>query len=240
MPCTQVPGVGASLSVSMRQPRRSGGAGGSWSWGNSETRGAPNGRRSVSPGDQKHPQYLGLNGRQRVLARLPVPQVYSSRNSALAAFGGPGRGRCRRLPMRPRIRGAKKPQGTCRVSPGFHDDWLTPGKRYGMRRGTSAMAERGRTVFLVVGASDRHQRRLVNWARRANPLVQVSQPGSISEAQVLLQALEHPKNTSVVIYVRSLSASSDDQQRYETQTSLHRPRWPDSVGQPKLLRFIEF
>ena len=24
------------------------------------------------------------------------------------------------------------------------------------------------------------------------------------------------------------------------QTSLHRPRWPDSVGQPKLLRFIEF
>ncbi len=24
------------------------------------------------------------------------------------------------------------------------------------------------------------------------------------------------------------------------QTSLHRPRWPDRVGQPKFLRFIEF
>ena len=76
------------------------------------------------------------------------------------------------------------------------------------------MAERDRTVLLIVGAQDRHQKRLVNWARRANPLIQISEMGSVNEALELLRALERPKKTCVIIYVRSLPASSDDQQSY--------------------------
>ena len=78
------------------------------------------------------------------------------------------------------------------------------------------MAERDRTVLLIVGAQDRHQKQLVNWARRANQLIQISQLGSVNEALELLRALEHPQKTCVIIYVRSLPASSDDQQLYET------------------------
>ena len=82
------------------------------------------------------------------------------------------------------------------------------------------MAERDRTVLLIVGAQDRHQKRLVNWARRANPLIQISEMGSVNEALELLRALERPKKTCVIIYVRSLPASSDDQQSYETTEEL--------------------
>ena len=82
------------------------------------------------------------------------------------------------------------------------------------------MAERDRTVFLIVGAQDRHQKQLVNWARRANQLIQISQLGSVNEALELLRALEHPQKTCVIIYVRSLPASLDDQWPYETTEDL--------------------
>ena len=82
------------------------------------------------------------------------------------------------------------------------------------------MAERDRTVLLIVSAQDRHQKQLVNWARRANPLIQISQLGSVNEALELLRALEHPQKTCVIIYVRSLPASLDDQWPYETTEEL--------------------
>ena len=78
------------------------------------------------------------------------------------------------------------------------------------------MADRDRTILLIVGKQNRHQKQLVNWARRAEPLIQIAQLGSINEALALLRTLEHPKKTTVVIYARSLPASSDDQQLYET------------------------
>ena len=82
------------------------------------------------------------------------------------------------------------------------------------------MADRDRTILLIVGKQNRHQKQLVNWARRAEPLIQISQLGSINEVLALLRTLEHPKKTTVVIYARSLPASSDDQQLYETTEEL--------------------
>ena len=77
-----------------------------------------------------------------------------------------------------------------------------------------------RTVLLVVGTQDRHQRRLVAWARRADSLIRVALLSSTTAALEFLRALEHPSKTSVIIYVRSLSTSSDDQQLYQTTERL--------------------
>lgn len=77
------------------------------------------------------------------------------------------------------------------------------------------MARRDRTVLVVVGSPDRHQRRLIKWARRADPRVQISQLTSIGEAPAVLRVLDHPKDTSVVVYVRWFSAGSDAEESYE-------------------------
>ncbi len=138
----------------------------------------------------------------------------------LPAVGDPGRVAVVVFKYGAGFGGGKMAEGTCRASPGFRDDELSPGKCYRTFRRKWALADPDRTVFLVVGAPDRHQRQLVKWARGANPLIQISQLSSINEAQALLQALERPKNTSVVIYFRSFSASSDDQQPYETTEEL--------------------
>ena len=72
------------------------------------------------------------------------------------------------------------------------------------------MAQRDRKALFIVGASDRYQRRLVDWARRASPLLQISQSDSIDEAFEALRAVEYPEETSVIIYVRWLPARSND------------------------------
>ena len=72
------------------------------------------------------------------------------------------------------------------------------------------MAQRDRKALFIVGARDRYHRRLVDWARRASPLLQISQSDSVDEAFEALQAVEHPEETSVIIYVRWLPARSND------------------------------
>lgn len=64
------------------------------------------------------------------------------------------------------------------------------------------MAEDGGKALFIVGARNRYQRRLVQWARRTSPLIRISQPGSIDEAFEALRVVEHPEETSVIVYVR--------------------------------------
>ena len=64
------------------------------------------------------------------------------------------------------------------------------------------MTDDARKALFIVGARNRHQRRLVQWARRTSPLIRISQPGSIDEAFEALRAVEHPEETSVIVCVR--------------------------------------
>ena len=59
------------------------------------------------------------------------------------------------------------------------------------------------------------------------------------EIKVITDALAEAEIRPCICDVECLVVSRDPDVR-KAQTSLHRPRWPDSVGQPKFLRFIEF
>lgn len=72
------------------------------------------------------------------------------------------------------------------------------------------MAEHDRKVLVIVGAHDRYHRRLVDWARRASPLIRISRSGSIDEAFEALRVVQRPEEISVIICFRWFPARSSD------------------------------
>lgn len=74
------------------------------------------------------------------------------------------------------------------------------------------MAEHDGKALFIVGARDCYHRRLVQWARRASPLIRVSRSDSIDEAFEALRPARLPEETAVIIYVRWSPARPDDHQ----------------------------
>ena len=89
--------------------------------------------------------------------------------------------------------------------------------------------------------------------RRVSPDVRVSQDDVeqvLREEVIKREVLEGDSATAIRRKIsravqrnlrkRKSSGTDAEPEPTKDQTSLHRPRWPDRVGQPKFLRFIEF